>query len=100
VKDNIMEYNSIIDDREEPSYKSISTEYNITKNGINLYSEELDCAWNFSRDKYGKLSEDGQKILYKLNNHNNEFVLTVRSEGDEESNWKSDKDWWIVENKL
>lgn len=82
-------------------YESIKVDVELSISKLSLYSKELNCEWEFYKNKSGLLPSEGIKFLEKANIVNNSYILSVTTKGGEMSNWMSTcGNYWVIEESL
>jgi len=94
-----MDANEIIKSNlinQDSSYKVITVDINVTDEGINIYSDELDCNWFYKRDDNYTLPDCIIKLLNSVPVTDNSCVLSVKENGYTDSPWISEcGEFWI-----
>lgn len=91
-----IENNTI--ENKEIKYKSVIVDVELD-NDVLILSYNNQFKWVFKKDEYGLFCKNARRILE--NREGSEYAITIKNDGDESSNLKSENNkWWIKEDSI
>jgi hypothetical protein len=76
--------------------KTINASISVDESGITVTSNELNCEWFYRRNNDKSLTYSGVELVQNLPTLDDNCILTVKDNGDKNSNWVSTNgEWWI-----